>query len=102
MARMRWMEAEFIETALIVADELHLIGCRTGLVITGGVHRADKNDGALSELSLQRDVPAGDVAASKFRFFDKKQLVRIQNRRDCLHRGKSSCATKQGLKKKKL
>ena len=71
------MEAKLVGPRGVVADELHLIGRRAGLLVGGGMEQPHENDCSLSEFVLQGDVPAGEIISGKLRLFDKEQFIFI-------------------------
>jgi hypothetical protein len=118
VARLRAAQAELVATFCARPDEFGSIRGGTGLLVVGGVQQTDKDHGALGEFVLKKYIFAVGIFPRNLGFFDEENLIFIpagdfdaagagdgeivQNIHECLHREKSSCAAKQGLKNKSL
>ena len=71
------MEAKLVQTCGVVADELHLVGRRAGLLVGGGMKQPHEDDSSLSEFALQGDVSSGEIISGKLRFLHKKHFIFI-------------------------
>jgi len=77
VARLDGIQAKFVGTVNVTADELRFIGDGKGTLKRRRLEHAYENEGALGEHVTQADMFASEVVPGELGLFDKEYLILV-------------------------